>query len=389
MAKMKNEALWISAQSKRPVLAIGEPGVGKTAITEAFAKKLKRHYCCLVGSLRDPADIGGYPMLQTRKINEVTVPYMSMVPPEYALNLSQGRWVLHLDELTGNSAAHQAAFMRVTNERYVGDCKIPDDVIIVCSANPPEMTANGHDLAPALANRMGHFKWEHDNDAFRTGLSSGLEFPEPEFPIVPDNWESYLYQAGSMVSAFLSSRPAHMHSYPKERSRAGSSWPSHRSWTNAVSCLAAAESIHADDLVKYEIVAAYVGEGPAKEFVEWSQKLDLPDPESVIDWAVAFESGRKLKWPGKKSNGTDYIHPSRPDQVMALLSSVVSATLANNTEARFRACCRVLTCAADHSEEIAFSCMRPLKDKAPGGVDLLGALTVKLYPTLHRAKKDN
>ena len=56
-----NEAYWICAQTAITPLAIGMPGVAKTASVYAFAKAVDRPVYTLIASLRDPADIGGYP----------------------------------------------------------------------------------------------------------------------------------------------------------------------------------------------------------------------------------------------------------------------------------------------------------------------------------------
>ena len=57
-----NLIFWTVAQTgKVTPLVSGPPGCGKSRTVEAFAKAMGRQCYTLIGSLREPADIGGYP----------------------------------------------------------------------------------------------------------------------------------------------------------------------------------------------------------------------------------------------------------------------------------------------------------------------------------------
>jgi hypothetical protein len=54
-----NLIFWTVAQTAKVTpLAIGEPGCCKPQTVEAFARAISRQCCTLVGSLREPADVG-------------------------------------------------------------------------------------------------------------------------------------------------------------------------------------------------------------------------------------------------------------------------------------------------------------------------------------------
>ena len=57
-----NCTYWIVAQTGKVVpLAYDIPGTGKTQSVLAFARALRRRVYVLIGSIREPADVGGYP----------------------------------------------------------------------------------------------------------------------------------------------------------------------------------------------------------------------------------------------------------------------------------------------------------------------------------------
>ena len=85
-----NEAYWICAQTGITPLAIGMPGVAKTESVYAFGKAIGRPVYTLIASLRDPADIGGYPFPST---NGDGMPTMKLIAPEWAHNCQKDKWI--------------------------------------------------------------------------------------------------------------------------------------------------------------------------------------------------------------------------------------------------------------------------------------------------------
>ena len=56
-----NLAYWTILQTGRVTpLAVGKPGMAKSKSAEAFARATGRQIYTLIGSLREPSDIGGY-----------------------------------------------------------------------------------------------------------------------------------------------------------------------------------------------------------------------------------------------------------------------------------------------------------------------------------------
>jgi hypothetical protein len=312
-----NLIFWTVAQTGKVVpKAEGLPGCGKSRTIEAFARAMSRQCYTLIGSLREPADVGGYPYPVQGEH-----PYMAVMPPKWAQDCQHGQWVLFLDELTTCPPAVQAALLGVIAENRVGDAVLPDTVWKLAACNPPDCAANGSELEPPLANRLCHLTWETDTEAWQRGMGNALGFPQPSFVPLPADWERCIGRNTSLVGAFHKHKPGLLEAYPKDRAKASGPWPSIRSWTNAAICAAALEAIDAEPLLRYRAVAGCVGEEAALEFQTWEQSLDLPDPEAWLAKAnAARTSGLSLT--------LDV--PPRCDQVMAALAALVDRVKNHN-----------------------------------------------------------
>ena len=308
-----NLVFWTVAQTgKVTPLVSGPPGCAKSRTIEAFARAMQRQCYTLIGSLREPADVGGYPYpIQGER------PYMAVMPPKWAQDCQQGHWVLFLDELTTCPPAVQAALLGVIAENRVGDCTLPDTVWKLGACNPPDCAANGSELEPPLANRLCHLTWQTDTEAWQRGMGNALSFPEPAFVPLPADWEKHVGRNTALVGAFHKHKPGLLEAYPKDRAKASGPWPSIRSWTNAAICAAALEAIDAEPLLRYCAVAGCVGDEAALEFQTWEQSLDLPDPE---EWILKAKLSRAMP---QVPLGPELHIPPRCDQIMAVLGALV------------------------------------------------------------------
>jgi hypothetical protein len=264
--------------------------------------------------------------------------------------------------------AVQAALLRVIAERVVGDLPLPSDTWILGAANPPTIAANGFELEPPMANRVCHLQWKMDWDAWDSGLMAGLDFPAPKFPVLPEGWENGLSGTAALVAAFRKRKPSAFEpdvdnsgNLKMDRAKMSGPWPSPRSWTMAIRALAAAESVKADNGVQFDLVAGCVGDGAAKEFAEWRDKLDLPDPEEMIEGAIKAR---------KKKTAIPYTHPNRPDKTIAVLGSVASAVLRNTTPERWEAGMLLINEAAKYELDVACVCAKPLATLAVSRKDI-------------------
>ena len=161
------------ARAGVPVLLWGEPGIGKTAFVEALAAADDVPLEVVVGSIREPSDLNGLPVVTGD--GDVV-----LAAPAWAKRLAEaGAGYLFLDELSTAPPAVQAAMLRVCKEGWVGDLRLPDAVVRIAAANDLRTAADGWQLAPATANRFCHVDWAADLEDWLTGMTVGWEAVTP------------------------------------------------------------------------------------------------------------------------------------------------------------------------------------------------------------------
>lgn len=333
-------ALGLAIATRTPVLLWGAPGTGKSSVVRALAEAMGWPCEVVIASIREPSDFAGLPIVVDGGVR--------FAPPTWATNLAGGRdGLLFLDEISTAPPAVQAALLRVVLERTVGDLQLPDDVVVVAAANPPDQAADGWDLSAPLANRFCHLDWSVDAAGIAEGFTAGFADPTP--PALPPTWTTSLVRAKADVATFLLLRPSLVSVPPTDRAAAGRAWPSPRSWEMAATLLAACRASETDGSVRSALVAGCVGEGPGIEFLSWLAELDLPDPELILADPERFEL------------------PDRGDRAYAALTSVAAAVASNPTVDRWAAGWQVLGRAGETAPDVAALAARILVRCRPEG----------------------
>ncbi|MFC8454316.1 AAA family ATPase [Kitasatospora sp. NPDC057223] len=297
------EALTLAVAADLPVLLWGEPGIGKTAALNQLAAALDLPLTTVIASVHEPSDFSGLPVLGDDPA-EQGVP---MAPPDWAVRLVRaGRGLLFLDELSTAPPAVQAALLRLVLERRIGSLQLPPGVRIVAAANPRSSAADGWELSPPLANRFVHLQWTHDHDVVVRGL--GGTWPRATLPrLDPQRLPEAVASARRAVCGLLAARPALVHRLPSGETRRGGPWPSPRSWEMALCLTAFATAAGSSRDVLSLLVRGTVGDGPGLELLACLDRMDLPDPETLL----ADPAGAAL--------------PERGDLRQAVLDGVVEA----------------------------------------------------------------
>ncbi|NEV90891.1 MoxR family ATPase [Streptomyces tendae] len=309
------EALTLAVAADLPVLLWGEPGIGKTAALTQLATALDLPLTTVIASVHEPSDFSGLPVVGDDPA-EQGVP---MAPPDWAVRLVRaGRGLLFLDELSTAPPAVQAALLRLVLERRIGALRLPPGVRIVAAANPRSSAADGWELSPPLANRFVHLQWTHDQDVVVRGL--GGTWPRATLPrLDPSGLAAAVSHARRAVCEFLTARPALVHRLPSGETRRGGAWPSPRSWEMTLSLIAFATAAGSSGEVLSLLVRGTVGDGPGLELMASLDRMDLPDPETLL----ADPAGAVL--------------PERGDLRQAVLDGVVAAVRKRPEKSRWDA----------------------------------------------------
>jgi hypothetical protein len=336
-------ALAVAVAARVPVLLWGAPGTGKSSVVKDLARVLDWPCEVVIASIREPSDFAGLPIVVDGQVR--------FAPPSWATALAEaGRGVLFLDEISTAPPAVQAALLRVVLERTVGDLQLPDDVVVIAAANPPDQAADGWDLSAPLANRFCHLDWTIDASVIAEGFTAG--FASPAVPgIDPGSEPGLLARARTRsraeIATFLLLRPGAVVNPPTDRAAAGRAWPSPRTWEMAAELLAATRISDAGGEVRAVLVCGCVGDGPGIEFLSWRAELDLPDPELVLADPLTFEL------------------PVRGDRAYAVLTSVAAAVAADSTTERWAAGWQVMGRAGEQAPDIAALAARVLVSCRP------------------------
>jgi hypothetical protein len=295
----------------------------------------------VIAAIREPSDFSGLPVVRESQVD--------MAPPRWARRLADtGRGILFLDEISTAPPAVQAALLRVVLERVVGDLELPEGVVVVAAANPPEQAADGWDLSAPLANRFCHLDWTVEPAAFAQGIAGGWE--PAVVPILPEGWEEQLSFYRGLISAFITVRPGLACELPADAARAGRGWPSPRTWDMAARLWTASNAVNASTEAETALITGSVGEGAGVELLMWHMEMDLPDPEDVLSDPEGFEL------------------PERGDRLFAVLSSVAAAVAAKPTAERWLAGWKVLGKAGEKAPDVAAVAARVLAQCRPAGV---------------------
>ncbi len=202
----------IITKYRDPVLVLGSPGIGKSAMMKEIATDLQfDSFIDIRGTTLRPPDIRGLMYLSTDKDGEKDAKFakMSLMP-------RAGRHLILFDELPTCSQEVQAGLYQLILDRELGEYKVPEETVILAAGNHQEDRAGASRILTPLATR------------FKTILNLNSDL---------DNWLLWAIPFGIRpeIIAFLQLSQRHNENAlnnfdPKSRDN---SYACERSWKNA------------------------------------------------------------------------------------------------------------------------------------------------------------
>ena len=278
----------LSARSDVPLLIWSNPGMGKTALVGSAAHSLTYTrpdnavgtygFMSFSPATLDPSDLGGIPVPSSDRTHLTRLlagDFARLTSPSLPPTL------LLIDELNRASQPVMNLFLRLIQERMVGEFKLSPSVRIIATANPSDSGAR--DISAALANRVIH------QTMTAADLSEGWH-----------DWMRGQTPAHRIVSVFLERRPEIAYDFPNDPARQSRAWPSFRSWDNAARIIHSACPMDYDihnlrpllngpdgDMI-FDLISGLVGVGAATELVTFLRRSDIPSPADTLSGKVGF-----------------------------------------------------------------------------------------------------
>ena len=337
-----------------PLLIKGSPGTGKTATIEALGAQWGLPVESLSPGERGEGAFGVTPVPVTN--GEITLSYPA---PDWVKKLrgpdghGEEAGIVFVDELNTAAPAIQPALLGLIQARRIGGHRLGPRVRVLGACNPISQSAGGWDLAPPVANRLGHVDWPApDAEEWGAWITGGTDAAKPAGSVEAEEarvmaaWPQAYAKACALVASFLRRRPELLSKMPPDGDPAqAAAWPSPRTWEYAARAMAAGWIHGLSGVEQDELIQAFVGASAGGELGAWIDEQDLPDPAEVLDCKVAW--------------GPD---PRRIDRTEAVLSACAALvkTAADPGSKRLKVLWGLISSAADGAKDVVIPAMRML-----------------------------
>ncbi len=259
LAKDETGMPCIAEEHRRPVLLMGPPGIGKTAIMEQIASELNINLVSYTITHHTRQSAIGLPSIVHRSFNgvdyAVTEYTMSEIIASVYEQIEQTgikEGILFLDEINCVSETLAPTMLQFLQYKTFGTHKVPDGFIIVTAGNPPEYNQSVREFDIVTLDRLRRIDIEADFNAFK----------------------EYGYRAKlhGAILAYLDIRKDHFYEVHADTDR--KSFVTARGWEDL-----------SDALKTYEKLDLPIGEALMSQY--------LQDEEIASDFALYYELYKK------------------------------------------------------------------------------------------------
>lgn len=172
----------IPRSRQRPLMLIGAPGLGKTAIMSQIAAELDIGYVGYTITHHTRQSAIGLPMIETREYGGSEYPITRYTMSEIVASVydameEQGHreGILFIDEVNCVSETLSAAMLDLLQNKKFGPHRIPDGWVLVAAGNPPEFNSSAKEFDIATLDRIRVIEVEPDTDVWmRYAMSAGI-----------------------------------------------------------------------------------------------------------------------------------------------------------------------------------------------------------------------
>ena len=155
----------IPPEKQRPILLIGPPGIGKTAIMRQIAEECGCGLVAYAMTHHTRQSAIGLPFIARREyggttysITEYTMSEIVAAIYEYMRRTGKASGILFLDEINCVSETLTPVMLQLLQNKTFGNVPLPEDWIIVAAGNPPEYNKSVRELDMVTLDRVKHIE---------------------------------------------------------------------------------------------------------------------------------------------------------------------------------------------------------------------------------------
>ena len=159
----------ISPDKQRPILLIGPPGIGKTAIMRQIAEETGAGLVAYSMTHHTRQSAIGLPFISRRdyggreySVTEYTMSEIVASIYDYMAGTGRRQGILFLDEINCVSETLAPVMLQLLQNKTFGTHHLPEDWIIVAAGNPPEYNKSVRDLDMATLDRVKNMDIQAD-----------------------------------------------------------------------------------------------------------------------------------------------------------------------------------------------------------------------------------
>ena len=167
---------------QRPIVVMGAPGLGKTAIMSQVAAELGIGFIGYAMTHHTRQSAIGLPMIETRVFGGEEVPITRYTMSEIIASVydaiekqGQKQGILFIDEVNCVSETLSAAMLDLLQNKKFGPHRIPDGWVLVAAGNPPEFNSSAREFDIATLDRIRLIEVEADTEIWlRYAMSASM-----------------------------------------------------------------------------------------------------------------------------------------------------------------------------------------------------------------------
>lgn len=169
----------IPFEMQRPLILMGPPGIGKTAIVAQVAEAVGINFVSYSITHHTRQSALGLPYIDddvfsgtSYKVSRYTMSEIIAATHDAIKRTGVAEGILFLDEANCASETLAPAMLQFLQYKTFGQHRLPQGWIIVCAGNPPEYNRAARDFDPAMMDRLKRIDIEPELDVWMDYASS-------------------------------------------------------------------------------------------------------------------------------------------------------------------------------------------------------------------------